>query len=398
MKLLLVADAYLPTRKSVAVQMHDLAAELARQGHATSVIALAEELQQPWELREEDQVRVLRVRAGATKSIGLTRFGLAKRALSEATFSWRLWRAFRSSPLARQSFDAVVWYSPSIFLGPFVAAIKARFGCRSYLILRDIFPQWSVEAGVMRKGLAYALLRQVEKFQYRIADVIGVQARGNLAYFAGGGDQPHAHVQILQNWVHMAGVATAPQPYLAEGRKVLVYGGTMGPAQDMDNVLRLARRLLTEPDVEILLLGGGSDLPRLQAAVQEQGLSNVRFLGEKSPTQFLSEVSRCYAGLISLDRRLTSHNIPGKLLSYLHAGLPVLASVNPGNDIKEIVETAGAGVVCWNGDDAAFHEAAGVLLRTPDMRERMSRNAVRLCQETFAASVAATTIVQALRS
>ena len=109
-----------------------------------------------------------------------------------------------------------MWYSPSIFLGPFVARVKARYRCRAYLILRDIFPQWSVEAGIMRKGIAYAVLRQVEKFQYRVADVIGVQARGNLSYFASGGDQPHPVVEVLQNWVHME--ESVPVPNVSRRR------------------------------------------------------------------------------------------------------------------------------------------------------------------------------------
>jgi glycosyltransferase involved in cell wall biosynthesis len=397
MRLLLVADAYLPTLKSVAVQMHDLAAELASQGHAPVVITLSEQLERPWQLSREGEVEILRVRGGATKSLGLSRIGLIRRALSEVAFSWLLWRAFKASPLSARVFDGVVWYSPSIFLGPFAAKIKARYDCASYLILRDIFPQWSLEAGIMRRGAAYAFLRAVERFQYRVADVIGVQARGNLHYFDAAGAQPHPRVEVLQNWVR----ARPPESTDAQSGsslRVLVYGGTMGPAQDMDNILRLAANLRDERDVQILLLGGGTDVPRLRAMVAERGLTNVRFAAEKPPAEFQSDISRCYAGLITLDRRLTSHNIPGKLLSYLQAGIPVVASVNPGNDIKEIVEQAGAGIVLWNGDDGGFREAALQILRNPELREAMSRNAVRLCRELFAASVAASQIVTALES
>ena len=43
-----------------------------------------------------------------------------------------------------------------------------------------------------------------------------------------------------------------------------------------------------------------------------------------SQGEYLSMVSEFDVGLISLDARLTSHNIPGKLLSYLYWGVPVL--------------------------------------------------------------------------
>ena len=44
-----------------------------------------------------------------------------------------------------------------------------------------------------------------------------------------------------------------------------------------------------------------------------------------------------------------------EMLSYMQASIPILGSVNPGNDLREVVESAGAGLVSWNGDDDARH-------------------------------------------
>ena len=56
-------------------------------------------------------------------------------------------------------------------------------------------------------------------------------------------------------------------------------------------------------------------------------------------------------GLISLDRGLKTQNFPGKLLGYLYFAMPVLASINPGNDLRLVLEESGAGLVCENGSD-----------------------------------------------
>lgn len=79
----------------------------------------------------------------------------------------------------------MVWYSPSIFLGIVSGFVLKR--CRSvgYLVLRDVFPQWAHEFGVIRRGPAYFFLRLIAEYQYRAAHVIGVQSRGNLRYFSG---------------------------------------------------------------------------------------------------------------------------------------------------------------------------------------------------------------------
>ena len=55
----------------------------------------------------------------------------------------------------RDKFDAVLWYSPTIFFGPLVKKFKQKNKCKSYLILRDIFPNWALDMGILKPGLIY---------------------------------------------------------------------------------------------------------------------------------------------------------------------------------------------------------------------------------------------------
>jgi hypothetical protein len=41
-----------------------------------------------------------------------------------------------------------------------------------------------------------------------------------------------------------------------------------------------------------------------------------------------------------------THHQPGKFLSYMQSGLPVLASINPGNDLVALIQREGVGRVC----------------------------------------------------
>jgi glycosyltransferase involved in cell wall biosynthesis len=94
-------------------------------------------------------------------------------------------------------------------------------------------------------------------------------------------------------------------------------------------------------------------------------------------------VSEFDLGLISLDARLTSHNYPGKLLSYLYWGKPVLASVNPGNDLLGLLQESGAGFCFLNGDDENLALAALRLADDAELRSDMGRNARQLLEQTF---------------
>lgn len=389
MRLLLVVDVFPPTRTSAAVQMRDLAAALGRMGHRCTVVTPDHRGGQQVELQKDALFSVLRIRSAPLKRINLMR-----RAVNEILLSARMWAGYRRSSIAKEPVDGIAFYSPSIFFGRFVAKLKAHHGCKAYLILRDVFPDWAADLGVMSRGPHYWVFKGFARYQYSVADRIGIEAPSNRRYF----DARDARVEIMPNWIELRSesVQDVEMPLPLAGKKVLVYAGNMGVAQDMDNLLRLARGLLPRKDCAVLFVGDGSERHRMEAETKRQGLANVVFHAEVDPLHLHGIARRCYLGLISLDHRLRTHNVPGKLLSYLHAGLPVIASINPGSDLRSIVEDAGAGVVLANGDDRALLEAATALLDDDQRRNRMSVAAFALCCERFSSDTAARHVLAAL--
>ena len=194
--------------------------------------------------------------------------------------------------------------------------------------------------------MPYKLFRAVANYQYSVADVIGIQTQGNQSYFA---DRPNSRVEVLQNWladatnvgcsIDVAGGALA-------GRTIFVYAGNMGVAQGMDVLLDVAERLRSRTDVGFLFVGRGSDAKRLREDADKRGLDNVAFFDEIDPTEIPGLYAQCHIGIVALDPRHKTHNIPGKFLSYMQAGMPVLASINPGNDLVGMIESERVGRVC----------------------------------------------------
>jgi len=97
-------------------------------------------------------------------------------------------------------------------------------------------------------------------------------------------------------------------------------------------------------------------------------------------------------GLISLDRRLQSFSTTGKLLGYLRCGLPVLASVNLGNELMELLTGSGAGLCSWNGDDDRFYQNA-LSLCSPVVRNALATSTRALLEAEFSAQAAASRIL-----
>jgi len=380
LRILVLVDCYYPSIKSGAKLIHDLAVELSCRGHHTVVLTPSDEIPQRFQICTEDGVTVARVK---TPSIKGTR--KIHRALSELQLSSRIWHAAESF-LRQNPCDLILFYSPTIFFGGIVRKLKKLWQCPAYLILRDIFPDWAADAGVLRKGLIYHFFRRIAVEQYRIADVIGVQSPANFDHFARAFPREKFELKVLFNWTDLKAdlAQTNHRERLGLNEKIVfLYGGNMGVAQDMDNILRLAARLLPRQDIRILLVGEGSEMPRLIKTIERDRLTNVQIVPGLSQEDYLSLVSEFDVGLVSLDGRLKTQNVPGKLLSYLHWGLPVLASVNPGNDLFDLLHESHAGLCVPNGEDEQLYRAALQLADDANLRNSMKINARRLLEQRF---------------
>lgn len=395
MRIALIADTFPPLRTSGAVQLRDLSREFARQGHALTVLLPSPGQDEPWSLEEIDGVQVLRLKAPRTKDIGYVR-----RTLAEFSMPFAMLRQFRKSPLGREQWDGVVWYAPSIFHGPLASALKKSSGCKGYLIIRDIFPEWAVDMGLMGRGLPYRFFDAVARYQYSVADVIGVQTPGNRGYFDQWRQQPGRKLEVLNNWLDKPAQARCPirvsETQLA-GRTVFVYAGNMGVAQGMDILLNLAAQLRSRMDVGFLFVGRGSDASRLRASAEDRKLDNVLFYNEVDPDEIPDLYSQCSAGIVALDPRHKSHNIPGKFLTYMQSGLPVLANVNSGNDLARVIRDEQVGQVCESNQMGELLELTDKLLAQIHLQANVLSNRCRnLFEREFAVDRTVRQIVAAL--
>ncbi len=395
MRIALLADAYPPMRTSGAVQLRDLSQEMIRQGHEVTVMVPAPGQRESWRLEELNGVPVLRLAAPHTKDIGYVR-----RTVGEFLLPYAMLRHLRQSALGAVGWEGVVWYSPTIFLGPMAKSLKRASGCKGYLILRDIFPEWAVDMGLLRRGLPYRFFKRIEQYQYSVADTIGVQTPANLAYLQSWATQPGRRLEVLQNWLadepNVGSSLTVADGPLA-GRTIFVYAGNMGVAQGMDILLDLAENLRERRDFGFLFVGRGSDASRLQASAVARRLDNVVFHEELEPWEIPGLFAQCHIGLVALDPRHKTHNIPGKFLTYMLAGLPVLARINPGNDLADLIDREGVGKVCTDDSVATLQRLALELAEDKAGREPIALRCRALFAKLFSPVTAVQQIVAALR-
>ena len=324
MHILIISDAYPPMRTSCAIQIYDLAQAFIEQSHQVSIIIPAHSQKASVEISNKDGPTIYSVRCFKTKDVGYIRRTLAE-FVNPFVIGLHLKRNQR---FLDQKIDGIVWYSPSIFWGPLVKKLKAQFG-------------WAKDLGLIKSEIAFNLLKYIERLQYQQANCIGVQSPNNITYLKNNNIQLDMPIEVLWNWIGMTkskpcSILISNSPL--KGRKIFVYTGNLGIAQGIDFLLDLVLEFKDNIDIGFIFVGRGSEKPRLQEIVKKLNLQNVLIFDEIPVEEILGLYEQCDFGLLTLDSRHQTHNIPGKFLSYIQANLPVFAIINPGNDLETIIK------------------------------------------------------------
>lgn len=397
MHLALIIDDYLPHSTRVGAKMfHELALELLARGHKVTVITPGVNQDDIFSEDVIDGIRIWRFRSGPTKDVNKI-----VRAVNESMLSKRAWRAV-GQHITPDMFQGVVFYSPSIFWGGLVSRIKKTCQCPAYLVLRDLFPQWVIDAGMMRKGsIIERYFRFFERTSYQQAEFIGVMSERNLDVFRC--SHNNYPCEVLRNWASVGdttpatGYGSIRERLQLQDKVIFFYGGNIGHAQDMANLMRLARGMQGYQHVHFLFIGQGDEVSLIQELASSWALQNFSYLPSVCQDEFKQILTEVDVGLFSLAANHSAHNFPGKLLGYMVNSIPILGSVNPGNDLLDIVNRSNAGIITLNGDDERLLLSA-ISLLDETRRQVMGQCGRRLLQEQFSVDTAASLIEQRLES
>ncbi|MBE7411781.1 MAG: glycosyltransferase family 4 protein [Leptospiraceae bacterium] len=394
MKICLIVDDYLPNSIKVAAKMmHELAVEFVNLGHDVMVVTPDSRIKNKYEESILDGVKVYSFRSGEIKNVSKL-----KRAINESLLSYRAWSSLKEV-FQKKPQDYIVYYSPSIFWGSLVWKIKNLWNVKTYLVLRDIFPQWALDNGLLKKhSIITKYFLFFEKKCYDSANTIGVMSKKNLDWFK---DyyKGNAKVELLFNWAENSPVVLKSKPYRKklglEKKLVFFYGGNIGHAQDMSQVINLAKSMLNFPKVHFVLVGAGDEVGLVKYSIQEFNLKNMTLLSPVPQGEFKKLMAEFDVGLFCLHRNHTTHNFPGKILGYMVQGMPILGSVNLGNDLKEIIEEANAGYVSISGDEDLLLSNAKQFLKSGVIKIT-GKNSKKLLEKKFSVSSAAKSILNRL--
>ncbi len=359
MHVLLLTQWYPPEPQKI---VSDIAIELIRAGHRVTVLTgfpnfpdgrLYDGYRIRLVMREEmDGVPVVRVPLFPDHSRSTL-----KRAFNLISFAWS---AALIGPCVVDRPDIVYVIQPITSMLP--ALVLSRLGRIPVVYeVQDMWPETLAATGFVRNRIALAGVGILMKAVYRFVEGVRVISAGFMDNLKAKGVNPEK-VWMIPNWVDtdwyrpMSPDTEAAISHGLSGKFNVMFAGTMGYAQDLGTVLNAAERLLDMPDIQFVLVGGGSLRDGLKEDANRRGLINVRFLDAVPQEEVTRIQSLADVLLVHLrDEPLFRITVPHKTLGYLACGKPVLIGV--AGDASDVVSSSRAGLACQPGDPASMAEA-----------------------------------------
>lgn len=361
----------------------DLAEEFKDKGHDVYVATILERKYGGYTHIEEERngLKVLRIKSGNLFKVNYIVKGITTLSLPHL-FKKAIKKYFNNI-----RFDLVIYPTPPITLAPVVSFLKKRDRCKTYLILRDIFPQNAVDLGLMKKNLIYKYFRLEEQKLYDISDYIGCMSKGNMDYIIRNNKVDPKKLEILYNWKKENNlkneVVDYRKKYELENKFVAIFGGNIGYAQELTFLLELAKIYRDREDIVFLIVGDGIERKKIEETIEKENLRNVLIRDPLPREEYDQLIKVCDIGLVNLSRCFTIPNFPSKSVDYFEAGIPILASIDKNTDFGKLLEETKSGLWSVTGDLKSYQKNFEKLLNDESLRKEMGKNGRKFFEENM---------------
>lgn len=341
---------------------HDLMRKFRDEGHKVYIVSPSERrLGLETSLTEKGGVHLLNV-----KTLNIVKTNIVEKGLGTLLLESQFKKAIKKH-LNGVKFDLITYSTPPITLTNVVKYLKKKNpNAKTYLQLKDIFPQNAVDIGMFSASSPfYKFFRKKEKDLYKTSDYIGCMSPANVEFVLKHNPEITAdRVEVAPNSVELKGeglelkdsdkLRVREKYGLPMDKPVFIYGGNLGRPQGIDFLVKCLDANKGRTDCHFVVVGNGTDQPKIQSWYDSEKPANATVLQALPKEDYDTLVRTCEVGLIFLDHRFLIPNYPSRLLSYLENKIPVLCATDPNTDMGRIAEENGYGYWCESNSVEAF--------------------------------------------
>ena len=385
MHILLIHQAFVGIDEPGGTRHYEMAVHLVGKGHTVTVIAspvsylTGTGVTNQWKRKEESELSGLTIiRAYTYQKLHRS---FVHRILSFFSFAFSSFLIGLRVPKV----DLVWGTSPPLFQAPAAWLISFLRRKPFLLEIRDLWPRFAVEVGVLTNPLLINLSEMLERFLYRRARYVVVNSPGYIEHVKERGAR---QVELVSNGSDISMFHPGDRAeelrvqYGWEGKFLVLYAGAHGMSNDLTLVLQAADLLRNRQAIHFILVGDGKEKQALQQQAKEMQLPNVTFLPpvpKQEMHHFYSAADASVAILKPIEAYKTTY--PNKVFDGMAAGRPLLLAIDGVS--RDVLEEYSAGLFVEPGDPQALASAVCYLYEHPDEAAQMGINGRMAVKDHF---------------
>lgn len=336
-------------------------------------------------LKKEENVQILNVR-----TLNIQKTNLFEKAISTLSLEYLFMRAIDSF-FGGIKVNLILYSTPPITLTWIIEKLKRRFEAKTYLLLKDIFPQNAVDMDMFSKSsIFYKYFRKKEIKLYQLSDTIGCMSDKNIEFLIL--HNPFLNpssIELNPNSLELKPAHKWDKKTIRErfnlpiDSTIFLYGGNLGKPQGIDFLIKILKANLNKKECFFLIVGDGTEYSKLEGWLQRTNTKNIRLLRSLPKTEYDELVKSADVGLIFLDFRFTIPNFPSRLLSYLESKVPVLAATDINTDLGDIVVQNHFGLWSSSNDIVTFNKHLEYFIAEKTERLEMGQNGFNYMKNNY---------------
>ena len=397
MNILIVTSSYPPEVRSSSHLMQELAEELACRGHNVTVGTSYPEVNLSAETigrkfpvyEKKNGICILRVK---TPLHPHKKANFLLRGISYIILPFLFFIRIKRHLI--NTIDIVIVYSPPLTLCLVGSMVKKTYKSKFILNVQDIFPQNAVDLGILTNGWLIRFFERIEKKAYLDADIVTVHSENNRKFITRNNRCAPNKIVTLHNWIDLeefqtndkTGIFRKTFPHI-RNKFVFFFGGVLGPSQGLELIVDAAKLLKNIKEIAIVLVGDGLEKERLEKKVKAYRLKNIFFHQFVSKQDYQGLLAEVDVGLVCLSKKNKTPVVPGKILGYMAAGVPVLAFLNNESDGHQIIREAGCGFSEESNDPEKAAELMMTIYQKKEVLEQLGINGANYAAKHFSKNV-----------
>ena len=261
--------------------------------------------------------------------------------------------------------------------------------------LQDIFPDSLMSTKIIkRKNFIYRMGEKIEKITYKNANIINVPTDDFKDNLKNKGVSLNK-INVIYNWVDEKFVKPIEKNeniifdelHLSRQKFNVVYAGNIGKAQNIELILKVAKQLKSNSEIQFIIFGNGTEKEKIYKIVNDEKLDNVKIF----PLQPYEKVSMIYSmadvSLVICKKGFGNVSIPSKTWNIMATRTPVVASYDDNTNLKKIIEENKVGIFAKAEDVDELKNAILKFYNNKNLIEEYGSNARNFIEQNLSKAI-----------